>query len=690
MGRRRRRLLWICLIGLVVTLALAGGTTLLRQRALAQTETTFYAPLDGTVEWEGDWEFSERGADPAGEATAERATILFEGTGLTLRVRRGDYRGYFFITIDGQPANRLPREGDHGYLVLTSPDRTQRVDDVLVASDLPDGPHEAHLVAERGWMQWPLVGWTVRRGPDTTPYRWATTGLLALAMVCLAGTVVWGLAPGFQVAEKKAHWTRRIWNRLRKVRSGIAQATERVPLPFSIDLEKGRGVGVLIVAALAFYFSPWDGLSIASGLVLAALILLRLDLGLALVAATAPFFLYPRPLFGKAFSMAEIATLLCALSWGMRQLMAWRGKGERARKMVSSLVLRSSEIDRAVFFFVLVAVASFLVADFRHVALRELRVLILEPALFYLILRTSPLRKRAIWRLVDFFLLGALIVAGIGLVQYALGVNVITAEGGFARLRSVYGSPNSVGLYLGRALPVLIAVALWGGTRRRRLAYALLILPIAAAILLSFSKGAILIGVPITLLALGIFGGGRWTWGALGVLLLGVVAAIPLFRTPRFAALLDASSGTIFFRLQIWRASLRMFADHPWLGVGPDNFLYLYRGRYILPAAWQEPGIAQAHNIVLDYATRMGIPGLIAGVWLQVAFWRTALPLLRVKNEIADRDIAALSLGLMGLMVDFLAHGLVDASYFLIDLAFVFFLTLGVVQWVARRQFDGN
>jgi hypothetical protein len=38
--------------------------------------------------------------------------------------------------------------------------------------------------------------------------------------------------------------------------------------------------------------------------------------------------------------------------------------------------------------------------------------------------------------------------------------------------------------------------------------------------------------------------------------------------------------------------------------------------------------------------------------------------------------------------VNFLAHGLVDASYFVIDLAFAFFLTLGVVQWLARRQTD--
>ena len=157
-------------------------------------------------------------------------------------------------------------------------------------------------------------------------------------------------------------------------------------------------------------------------------------------------------------------------------------------------------------------------------------------------------------------------------------------------------------------------------------------------------------------------------------------------RTPRFASLFDTRTGTLFFRMHLWRSSWTMFREHPWLGVGPDNFLYHYRSRYIHPAAWQEPDLSQAHNILLDYATRAGIPALLAGAWLQVAFWRVALPLRRL----ADPDCRALALGLMASMVNFLAHGLVDASYFLIDLAFAFFLTLGVVQWLARSKTDGN
>ena len=39
----------------------------------------------------------------------------------------------------------------------------------------------------------------------------------------------------------------------------------------------------------------------------------------------------------------------------------------------------------------------------------------------------------------------------------------------------------------------------------------------------------------------------------------------------------------------------------------------------------------------------------------------------------------------MGSMLIFLGHGLIDNAYFLLDLAFVFFLTLGLVQGVADQ-----
>ncbi len=695
-GGARRAILWASLIGLAASALLGVGLMLAQTPAIRQTSVVTYSALSGPAIWEGDWELSALGADPSEAGALEgsdRVTIPFTGTALSLIVRRGDYRGYLHVRVDGQPANLLPRDRDAAYLVLTSPDYAPEVVTVPVAARLSDGPHQAVVVADRGWEQWPLVGWSVSRGPDTSryPQAFAASVLLACATLVALGWALWvdraGPCTSPAIESEAPH-----------------SAAQAAP-----DWSWLLIVGV----ALVFYFSRWPILTAITGLALAGLIAWRPELGLVLVAASAPFYLHPRPLAGKAFSLVEMALVLSVLAWGVRWL-AWlladlrasdTGDGRwsrtfltRAQRALARPTLTS--LDLAVGAFVLIALGSLVSVQRMHLALRELRVLILEPALFYVLLRTSRLGARSIWRIVDGFVLGAVAVAAIGLVQYALGTHLITAEGGWPRLRSVYGSPNSVGLYLGRAMPLLVAMALWGGAgmRRRRLAYAVALAPAAAALLLSFSRGALLVGLPLALLALVILamrgsrvGGasvcGRTAraqgrWAMLAVALVAVAgAAVWLARTPRFAGLLDFSRGTAFFRLHLWRSAWAMFLDHPWLGVGPDQFLYLYRGRYILPAAWQEPNLSQAHNIILDYATRLGLGGLAVGVGLQWAFWRRAWPLCRL-GEPARR---ALALGLMASMINFVSHGLVDASYFLVDLAFAFFLTLGVVEWLVRN-----
>jgi O-antigen ligase len=156
---------------------------------------------------------------------------------------------------------------------------------------------------------------------------------------------------------------------------------------------------------------------------------------------------------------------------------------------------------------------------------------------------------------------------------------------------------------------------------------------------------------------------------------------LPLFSTQRFRSMLDLSAGTGFFRLRLWQSAWAMLRDHPWLGVGLDNFLYQYRTRYILPDAWQEPNLSHPHNILLDFGTRLGAGGILVLLWLQFAFWQVAWRLYRRQ---AEGEARLLTLGLMASMAAALAHGFVDNAFFLVDLAFIFFLTLGVIGKLAE------
>ncbi|HZY41033.1 MAG TPA: O-antigen ligase family protein, partial [Anaerolineae bacterium] len=459
-----------------------------------------------------------------------------------------------------------------------------------------------------------------------------------------------------------------------------------------------------LAAATVFYISPWLILTLISGLVLLVLVCLRLDLGLALVALFAPFFMLPRQLFESAFSMSELVLVMCVVSFVLRTAYSVRearslrtlappgapppqsgGHGVAGSARVTHYAIRLTLLDWSVLAFLLVSIASTFLADDRVYALRELRVIIFEPVIYYALIRAAKLDDKAVWRIVDALIAAGAIVAVIGLIQYMFNLNLITAEEGTMRLRSMYGSPNNVGLFLGRVLPIGLAVAVLGRGRRRAV-YALTLIPIAAAIVLSQSRGAIFLGVPAAILAIGLLAGGRWLWASIGTLLVAGVAAIPLLNSPRIQALFNGEGGTSFFRVALWKSTLDLIGDRLWLGVGPDNFLYAYRGRYLRPEAWQEPSLSHPHNVVLDFAARLGLLGLTAFVAMQAAFWRVAWRVMRNAKSSLKIEHWSLIIGLMASMIDFLAHGLVDAAYFVVDLSFVFMLTLALVQKLDRSD----
>jgi O-antigen ligase len=281
-----------------------------------------------------------------------------------------------------------------------------------------------------------------------------------------------------------------------------------------------------------------------------------------------------------------------------------------------------------------------------------------------------------------------MVVAIIGLYQFVRGEAIITAEEGARRLASVYGSPNNVGLFLGRCIPFLLAFVLVGVDTRRRIFAGIGLAILLLAITLSLSAGALVIGVPavfavVLLLVLG----RRGLLSLIGLAGLGVVGFIAALRFERFARLFDFSGGTNFIRIRVWQSAVSMIQDHPITGLGLDQFLYAYRGHYILPDAWQEPNLSHPHNFLLDFWVRLGVFGVLMFFWIQVWFWKYAFALYR---GLRGREALtfALVVGAMGSMVNLLAHGLVDNSVFVNDLSYIFVLLLSVISNI--RAIDAN
>ena len=236
-------------------------------------------------------------------------------------------------------------------------------------------------------------------------------------------------------------------------------------------------------------------------------------------------------------------------------------------------------------------------------------------------------------------------------------------------------------MLLGRAIPLALAFVLVKiDSRWRWLAIGSLVIMLPT-LLLTQSAGAIALGVPVGIAAVTL---GRYRRRAIApivaVALIGLLGlALLAQNSAAVASLLDFSSGTNFVRLRLWESSLAILRDRPLTGLGLDQFLYYFGGEYLRPDALWDPDLSHPHNFILDFWTRLSIFGLAVFLLIQRLFWRRALAIMKRTRQ-SDPMAFAMTLGLAGSMAGLLAHGLVDNSVFVIDLAFIFMFQLAAMM----------
>ncbi len=597
---------------------------------------------------QGDWRFSPFAADP----DQPNAVLVypFAGRAVAVEIQRGPYWATLKAWIDDEPAPLLPRD-ENGDAYIAMYDPANRIAVVPLARALPPGRHHLRLEASAGWGQWFLRRIIIDDRPWPRP--WSPWPLAAVLIPVLIGVGWrwWQLACG--------DIGRRAGNRLL---IGWERLTERLaPAPGPVVL----GLGLLAWLALA----PEGWWRLPALPLLVVLLALHPWLAPTLALVALPFYVRPLVLGPVGLPPHELLIWLgTGLGLTRHALARWLRTGAGAS-------LPTSLLDVAVLGLVVMGLFATLAATEVGPAWYDFRTVFITPLLFYgLLTRTERKRSSPPVMVVDALVLGAVLVAAVGL--YGLLRGQVGFIEGVPRVKAIYGSPNNLALYLGRVLPLLTVVA-FAGSGQRRWLYAPALLLVGAAAFFTFSRGLFVFSLPAGLATLAL--AEKRLRRPVLVIAFGVaLALLPFLSTPRLASLLDWESGTTFWRLQLWRSAWRMFLDHPWLGVGPDNFLYAYRSRYVLPTAWQELNLSHPHNLVLDLLTRVGLLGTVPGLGiLLLTLWR-GWGWLRCRCD--DETWRLPYLGLYAGLVAGLAHGLIDNSLFLPDLAVLTLLVAGITQ----------
>lgn len=311
----------------------------------------------------------------------------------------------------------------------------------------------------------------------------------------------------------------------------------------------------------------------------------------------------------------------------------------------------------------------------------------------------SDLRRRGLpgrW-ITDAALLTAIPLMILALVQvvvwfpawFALKVNVAFVP---PRPPSALGNPNALGAVLAMLLPLGLVRARWSPRRPDRYLWAIWVISALCILYLTYSRGAWLAAVSalLTLAMLALHRSGhvnptawRAWWRArpgrvkrriaLAGAIMGMIALVLLiaafgeFNTPR------RETGA---RLSYYEIAWQEFERYPLTGTGPFTFgLSLLAHRSIPPDQPQ----AHAHDLALNVAAEMGLPGLIALAVTVFLIARTGWRALR-RSEIGAEW--AHTAGCAAAFVALGVHSLVDVPMMFpaVTLLMLGILAAGIIQ----------
>ena len=178
------------------------------------------------------------------------------------------------------------------------------------------------------------------------------------------------------------------------------------------------------------------------------------------------------------------------------------------------------------------------------------------------------------------------------------------------RVFSTWENPNILAGYLDIVVCLALGLAVGLSGWRRGLSLTILVLALAC-LGMTYARGACFV-IAVILAGYGILRDWRVLLGIV------VIGAGILFFDPvlsdRLLSVFTRIDTSSEMRLAFWESTVAMVLDHPFLGIGWAMYFMVYP-EYDFYLQGAPVKIVHAHNMYLNYAAEIGIPGALAFFW---------------------------------------------------------------------------
>jgi len=249
---------------------------------------------------------------------------------------------------------------------------------------------------------------------------------------------------------------------------------------------------------------------------------------------------------------------------------------------------------------------------------------------------------------------------------YAPVVNI-----GLVRATAAFKDSNILGIYLSGFAPLIFGLALYKDKGKKLLIFTSLIALIG--VILTYSRPTLL----AVYLALFFLSFARMNKAIITILIL-LLLASP-FALPKpvkdWAKAVDYNPFRFMCnddRIAVYRNSLNMIKDHPFIGLGANTYMKNYK-KYREPREYRNiitKDYMYAHNNFLHMAAEIGLLGLGIFIWLLYKLFRESRSIYK---KLRNDYLRIVSLSLSVCLIAFLVNGLTESS--------LYYSRVGIIFW---------